>query len=542
MLTRRHLLQNAVRAGVASLCAPSVSYAQAPALAPLSGSLLPAMERSGRTCLAWLNPEQSYLPTGGYEIAHDTGRWWDAMLRLEAATGVLIPATHEAAMLKNLQILTDNPAALLTNTARLPIPAEKIKVNPHNLRETMLAYHALIRWRKSDWAHSQGHRLLSAIQGTLDADGQMDYAKLAAIAGGPLSHDPLMTQRSPTGQWFNATATTGRALEAILLFHEATRDPLALEVAHRLAEIHLKQDIDPTGKIRAELTAPGHVGHTHSYLGALRGLLLYGLTTSNRTHIQAVAATYRQGLFGSAVSYSGWTPHDQGKIRFPNAQGEPIGEHASCGDAAQIALWLALRDDQPDLLDDVERLIRARLLPAQIIDPKTPRSDGAWGVYSHPFGRGNIFDVFAAVLHSLTDFHGAIVSAGSDGRVTVNLHFSLENNDISIKSEHGERARLLLTPKITPLSLRIRVPAWAPRDSLFLESGGNPVSFQWEGSFLHLQTPVNPGQTVTLQYDLPRRRTLEVMPVSQREFNLTWRGDEVVACDPPVAIYPAQSS
>lgn len=31
---------------------------------------------------------------------------------------------------------------------------------------------------------------------------------------------------------------------------------------------------------------------------------------------------------------------------------------------------------------------------------------------------------------------------------------------------------------------------------------------------------------------------MEEMPVSHRKFHLTWRGDEVVACEPKVPIYP----
>jgi hypothetical protein len=46
------------------------------------------------------------------------------------------------------------------------------------------------------------------------------------------------------------------------------------------------------------------------------------------------------------------------------------------------------------------------------------------------------------------------------------------------------------------------------------------------------------GQAVVTTYGLPERQSVEVMPVSGREFRLSWRGDEVVACDPPVDIYP----
>ena len=378
----------------------AVPAADPPPRAAGGEPLREAMDRAAACCLAWLNPDRHCLPTGGYETAHDTGRWCDAMLRHEAATGIPIPDRLETAMLANLRSATDNPAALLTSD----------RCNPHNLRESLLAYTALVRHRKSDWAAERGRRLVNTMAGLIEADGQMDYGGLAQRTGVPLTDDTSMTQRSAAGAWFNSVSTTGRSIEALVWFHEATGDAAALELAGRLAEVHLRTVVDPAGRVRAELLAPDCVSHTHSYCGTLRGLLLYGLATDDRRFIDAVAGTYRKGLWGTVVSRSGWTPHDQGKIRFPDAAGDPLGEHASCGDVAQLALWLAVRDGQVDLLDDVERLVRARLLPAQIRDPAVPRNDGAWGVYSHPFGRGSMLDVFAAVLHSLVDIHRHVVT------------------------------------------------------------------------------------------------------------------------------------
>jgi len=531
-----------------------------------------AMDRAAACCLAWLNPEQQFLPTGGYEIAHDTGRWWDAMLRYEGATGVRIPAPIEEAMIKNLKTLTDNPAALLMNTNRLPIPAEKIKVNPHNLRESMLTYTALVNFRKDDWAVKQGRKLVEVMGSLLEPDGQMDYEKLAALAGGPLTTDPLPTQRSPAGEWFNATASTGRAIEPIVSFYEATDHAPALELAKRLAEVHMRQVIDSSGKVRAELRDPSHVGHTHSYCGTLRGLLLYGIVSGERQYVDAVESTYRNGLWGTSISHSGWTPHDQGKSRFHNQDGDPIGEHASCGDIAQIALWLALPFGQTDLLDDVERLVRARLLPSQIVDEKNPRRDGAWGVYSHPFGYGAILDVFAAVLHSLTAIHMQSVWEPSFGpprvRVAaVHLHFEADNWLFTVQSKRGSEASLVVTPKRIDSSaipsipgledapkqlpskpaddevwLRIRVPSWATREKVRLEMDGKSLPLRWEGSYLQVSKKEFEARVpITLRYDLPARQTVEEMPVSHNKFNLTWKGDEVVSCDPKVPIYPARA-
>lgn len=486
------------------------------------------MERAAKCCLAWLNPDQQSLPTGGYEVAHDTGRWWDAMLRFEAATGTRIPELAESAMMKNLRALTDNPAALLSSKL----------CNPHNLRESLLAYTVLVRHRGSDWARQQGRKLVETIHGLLEADGQLNYEKLAERTGKPLSKDPLMVQRSAAGEWFNATGTTGRVIEAIVWFHEATGDARALELAARLAKVHLRQAIDPSGKVRAELLDRARVGHTHSYCGTLRGLLLYGLASGERQYVDAVADTYRHGLWGSAISHSGWTPHDQGKIRFPNKEGEPVGEHASCGDVAQIALWLALRAGQAELLDDVERLIRARLLPSQLVDEKDSRRDGAWGVYSHPFGYGAILDVFAAVVHSLADFHQHIVTTANDGLASVNLHFDTDTPSLAVRAKRDENATLLVTLK-QPRALRIRVPAWASRESVRLSLDGKPLPLRWDGPFVTIaKSAVSSGTTIALSHDLPSRESVEEMPVSQRKFQLIWRGDTVIGCEPKVPIYP----
>lgn len=537
--SRRNFIQQMTAIAAASLADRGRLLAAA---SGNKGPLYHSMNRAAGCCLAWLNPDQEYLPTGGYETAHDTGRWWDAMLRFESATGTPIPAQAEAAMMKNLRTLTDNPAALLMNTARLPGPTDKIRVNPHNLRESMLAYTALVRHRKSDWAQNQGRKLVETMHSLLDPDGQLDYGKLAALAGGPLTTDTLMVQRSPVSQWFNATATTGRAIEAIVWFHEATGDASALELAKRLAEVHLRQSIDPTGKVRAELLDPTHVGHTHSYCGTLRGLLLYGLASGEKQYVDAVSSTYRNDLWNTSISHSGWTPHDQGKTRFTDKEGDPIGEHASCGDVAQVALWLALRARQTDLLDDVERLIRARLLPSQLIDEKNSRRDGAWGVYSHPFGYGAILDVFAAVLHSLVDVHENIVTTTEEGTISVNLHFDAETPSISMQSKRDmDAATLHITPKQRG-DLRIRIPAWTPRESVQLRINDKLQPLRWKGSFVILSNTDTTGEnSITLRHDLPLRQTTEEMPVSHRKFHLSWRGDQVISCDPKVPIYETSS-
>ena len=60
----------------------------------------------------WIR-RRSTPPTGGWNVPHDIGRWWDAVLRLKACTAFGIPEHLKAAMLRNLDRFTDNPDGIL---------------------------------------------------------------------------------------------------------------------------------------------------------------------------------------------------------------------------------------------------------------------------------------------------------------------------------------------------------------------------------------------------------------------------------------------
>ncbi|MDP6125475.1 MAG: hypothetical protein QGH20_06950, partial [Candidatus Latescibacteria bacterium] len=56
------------------------------------------LELAGGSLMALLDPDFDLMPTGGYEVAHDLGRWWDAVLRLVSTIGFVIPAVLESAI------------------------------------------------------------------------------------------------------------------------------------------------------------------------------------------------------------------------------------------------------------------------------------------------------------------------------------------------------------------------------------------------------------------------------------------------------------
>ena len=169
------------------------------------------LQMAGAGLLAMLDLEKELMPTGGYEVAHDLGRWWDAVLRLEETIGFAIPAEIEAASLRNLQRLTDNPDRLLMNRTDVPWLKEKAKINPHNFRETLLAFDGLVRRRQSLWARDAAMHLVRTMERILKADGSFDTAGLGSWKQVPNTQDPshLETKR---GNWFDGTATSGRAI------------------------------------------------------------------------------------------------------------------------------------------------------------------------------------------------------------------------------------------------------------------------------------------------------------------------------------------
>ena len=499
-----------------------------------SWSLKESAELGGRAMLAWLDPQDNYMPISGYKPSHDVGRWWDAMLRLEQSTGFSIPAAIEAAMLDNLKRLTDNPDALLVCE---PKGRYEHEINPHNLRETMLAYHALVRWRDNDWARQHGHIFLQSLDHAFREDGHYDASRLGMAGTVPLWNSRFHAEEENSAGWFDATQTTGRCIEAVVWFYEATGDELALRLADRIARHHLRMIADDNGEARPEFFTPEHFGHNHSYMGTLRGLFLFGRLTGQRHYMDAVTKIYRHSIWQRNISSDGWTSHDLGMTNSwsQNKFGEKQYESASPGDIAQLALWMAVHDHQTDLLDDVERILRSSLLPAQItgddVGAPARKGDmtigenwiGGWGCQFERQIKDLIYDVLAAVVHSLSDLYTHTTVQDHRG-ISLLWHFDYEDEQLCVTHSLADEAVVCVVPK-TDAPLRIRIPAWA--DSLRISVGGREINPPHLGDFIYLDgESLKNRAPVELRYGLPARTTEEKYGLTT--WRLSWRGDVVV--------------
>ena len=482
-----------------------------------------SMELAGHNMLANLSPEQDYLPWWEMEIDHELrarclgrptnhniGRWWDAMLRLEAATGFAIPPDLEAAMLRHLRGCLDNPLGIVYGPTTADGPGGP---DAHSQREVLLSLALLVRHRPSEWATEASRRIIEGLEQFFPAEPK---------------RDPYIV------------VNHGRALEGMVELYRATGDRAALELADRHARFHFEVTTRPDGSVPNPVE-PDAVGHTHSLLNTYRGILLFGEVTRQREYIDRIEATYRVTL-RNVIKRSGFISHNWLWDRDP--------ESASAGDVAQIAMWLA-RNGHVQYLDDAERIVRARIIPSQITEPLglTPIEDtggdecadldaralGAYGgchTQMHG-GKHPTTDVTAADLHTLCDLYEYIAEQTERG-LRINFHFNYEDARVAIRSERDESARLTIVPN-TAQPLWIRVPRWTPEDSLTLTQDGHAVAPLRLGDYLYVDT-VAQDREVVLEYALPVFTESE--PTNGVDYQFTWRGDEVIGVTPNADLLP----
>jgi hypothetical protein len=217
-------------------------------------------------------------------------------------------------------------------------------------------------------------------------------------------------------------------------------------------------------------------------------------------------------------------------------------------------------------LDDVERIVRSRLLPSQIIDPpplKPTREDSAdevrdlskrmvgaiGGVAGHTWGKSCVTDITASALQTLIDVYNHIAERDEEG-IWIRLHFDCDREYVRVRSTRGEDARLSIEV-LGEEDLFVRVPGWAPGDSVKLLVGGKPAPIRRQGAYVTVPGSSD-GLQVELRYALPGDTTTEtsrmqyyhtparpVGPTTKPyEYTLHWRGDEVIAASPVQDYFP----
>lgn len=530
-------------------------------------AIKPAMELAGQNLINMLHPDYDYLPSfliavdrdykadrQFFFMTHNIGRWVDAMYRLEAATSFAAPEKIQEAMFCHIKAFCDNPDDLFLR------PLDKLPYGEgdlfcfHSLREHLAAFCMLGKVKKNQWALDSAHRMLVKLESLLLPRDKWVAEQRVWDIEKTKRYMHLGLKKIHPGWNLNLQGSEGRLIEPLIWYYELTGDVLALNLADRFARFHLDYSTSPDGAFYGGSLA----GHNHSYMGTIRGLLAYGRFSGQHEYVDAVAKTY-QVAFPTIITPSGYCTHDLDK--------EMGGDISSAGDVAQIALWLGMYHGYADYLDDVQRIVVSRLLPCQItesppLQPKDterkPRQEflpdgrlalfdypenmehiiiGALGgIYGHPYGaKWSVVDVTASALHSLVDVYNHVAQE-TENEIRVYFHFDYDTDFVKIsseRSEDGEIATLTIEPKVRK-NLWVRIPGWVPGDSLRVTVDGKTTATR-VSQFLVINANDLPGR-VQLKYERPLHKSVE--RVNGTDYELTWRGDEVVGICPNTGFYP----
>jgi hypothetical protein len=136
------------------------------------------------------------------------------------------------------------------------------------------------------------------------------------------------------------------------------------------------------------------------------------------------------------------------------------------------------------------------------------------------------------------------ISALEEAGLIVYMHFDYADDAVEIKADRSAEATLAVRPRIHD-NVLIRVPGWAPPESVRIEVDGRPAALHMVGSFAYLgRRQVGVNSQIVLRHALPTRRTQETMAAGDT-YHFAWRGDQITGVHPnewPLPFYPTLES
>lgn len=444
-------------------------------------------------------------------IRHDVGRAIDALLRGSEATGKAVPPDIESTLRAYLFASMDNPTAM--NGAYSNVK-DRIVFHAHDIRESILALTALIKFREDDEARQYLDRLLAALDELIREDGTFDpdvVASMPQLREGYFEETAHRTE--PQDKIYNLPCwTRGRWIMALSQCYRETKDPRAKEIAERIVRLVRRKSFTKDGKI-----APDEFFHTHSITGTVHGLIEFGLLTEDEELLLFAKRVFDNGLPEVRSSY-GWS--------FETRGGDPAlpgrGEINNTGDMIQAAILLGL-NGHPEYFQVAERFIRSHLLPSQ-------NADGGWGFPSpndqSTFG-GSILDITAGAVQALCESRNASATR-DDRRISINLLFDDSIESLQCESELPRQGRVTVRMKLMA-DVRIRTSSWLDRKTVRIRVDGDQREPVFEGPWLIVKE-IDPNQEVVAEFSVGQWQEPE--SIYGKPYQLLWRGDQLMALSP----------
>ncbi|TCN38313.1 hypothetical protein EV644_109178 [Kribbella orskensis] len=357
---------------------------------------------------------------------------------------------------------------------------------------------------------------------------------------------------------------SGRLIMPLLRYHQATGNPDALELCEWFARLVVDKSgvFLPDGSFNAARVFRS--GHFHTRVGTLEGLARLARHTGDHGLTQFVRRSY-DWVLTQATGF-GWTPGDLADQRY---------EHETCSLVDLIGLGATLAGSGlTEYWPVVERFVRNHLAASQLLDVSWVESAsdrsgdvpgwrtqvdvgervlGAFCGYGAPndyvsdvpLGRGHTNDVQACCVGSgvrgLFWAWNSVVT-GDRSVARVNLLLSRAHRFVDVLSHLPVEGKVELLVNEPVEELRVRVPDWAGYARLTLRRDGGAHDGADDGErtgaeriwapdgYLSIPRP-RPGERIVVTFPMAARTTTEL--AAGNEFRTGWRGDDVVAIDPP---------
>lgn len=339
----------------------------------------------------------------------------------------------------------------------------------------------------------------------------------------------------------------GCEIYPLVKYAQITGNERALELAGKLVNfiVYESRVFAEDGVFRPKVMA-NETGHLHSKTLTVLGVLKYAVFQGRKDLVAWAKGAYDFSL--TAGTRFGWFPEG---IGLTEADSTPWSETCCTVDIIELAMLLA-RNGYPECWNDAERFTRNYLMEAQLTDTswlaaggkKRPKDTRLQRYTNAPdmmlggfVGRALPHD-FIGDGHMMACCCGAGARAiyqvwdhaidFTDGKLRVNLLVNRRSPWAEVQSWLPHQGKVLVT-NAKAESASIRLPDYVRQEEVKAHKNGKPSAARAKRGWVEL-TGLKPGDEVCVEWPLRTVRRRE--SILKWKFEVTWRGDTVVAISP----------
>jgi len=487
-----------------------------------------------------------------WDYGSSIGRLVDAFILARQMSGDTSGRDIEEKLQLNLLSLFKNDGL----SYRRPSPLNDPNANMHDQRSVLLGL--------TTWFMATGEPILKTAADKLCAAlkrislKERDYwcfPSTEYTERGWISRDAIFV-----GTMVDPAHTNARIINPLVKYYELTGNTDAFELAENFTRhtVYYSGAFNPDGSFNKGTEF--RKGHFHSRTVSVAGIARFAQFTNNAFYMNWVKKVY-DWILSKGTSF-GW---------FPGALiGKGVYHHETCAltDIIEIGIILA-QSGYPEYWECVERFVRNHLVETQllradwVVESDNHKKD-TWKETYYQVGRrsiggfagwaapndfvcekGHSYDIMTCcrahgVRGLFLAWSNIVTESVKEKRVYVNLLLNRSTQWLDIRSYLPHEGRVDLGIKQDIQELLFRIPSWIPFSAVEVIQfrNGKKVKKQtesWIGPFLKIGS-VYKNEKISIFFPLRKCKTIE--KAWDQEFEVEWRGDDVISITPPGKYYP----